>query len=210
MRSITSLALVATLALGANARASAVSPTEELRRYTDRVIEVLRASGLTAAQRRAEVRDLAIEIFDVEEAAKRTLGPHWQRRTAAEREEFVRLFRDLLEQTYVSRVDEYGGERLRFVNEQVEGDAATVRAMIVTKRGVEVPVEARLLRKGGERWLAYDIRVENVSLLANYRAQFDRVIRAASYEELVRRLRSRVQLLMEGKPPAGRGDDGRR
>jgi phospholipid transport system substrate-binding protein len=190
------------LATGASAQSTATSPTEELRRYTDRILEVLRRPGLSPASRRAAVRDLAIEVFDVEEAAKRALGAHWQQRTPAEREEFVRLFRDLLEQTYVARIDEYGGERLRYVNEQIEGDTATVRAVIVTKAGLEAPVEARLLNKG--RWLIYDIRVENIGLIANYRAQFDRVIRTSSYEDLVRRLKSRIQLLMEGRRAAGR------
>ena len=145
------------------------------------------------------MRDLAVQAFDVSETAKRTLGPHWQRRTPAEREEFVRLFRDLLEQSYVSRIDEYGGERIRYVNEQVDGDSATVRATIVTRQGAEVPVESRLLRRG-DRWLIYDVLVENVSLVANYRSQFDRIIRTASYEELVNRLRNQVKLLMEATP----------
>jgi phospholipid transport system substrate-binding protein len=204
MRTIIAVAVLM-LATGASAQSTATSPTEELRRYTDRILEVLRRPGLSPASRRATVRDLAIEVFDVEEAAKRALGPHWQRRTPAEREEFVRLFRDLLEQTYVARIDEYGGERLRFVNEQIEGDTATVRAVIVTRTGIEVPIEARLLNKG--RWLIYDIRVENIGLIANYRAQFDRVIRTSSYEDLVQRLKSRIQFLMEGRRAAGRAPD---
>jgi phospholipid transport system substrate-binding protein len=204
MRTIMAVAVLI-LATGASAQSTATNPTEELRRYTDRILEVLRRPGLGPASRRAAVRDLAIEVFDVEEAAKRALGPHWQGRTPAEREEFVRLFRDLLEQTYVARIDEYGGERLRFVNEQIEGDTATVRAVIVTRAGIEVPVEARLLNKG--RWLIYDIRVENIGLIANYRAQFDRVIRTSSYEDLVQRLKSRIRLLMEGHRAAGREPD---
>lgn len=202
MRTIVWVATIVTLATGAGAQSTATGPTEELRRYTDRILEVLRRPGLSPASRRAAVRDLAIEVFDVEEAAKRALGVHWPQRTPAEREEFVRLFRDLLEQTYVARIDEYGGERLRYVNEQIEGDTATVRAVIVTKAGLEVPVEARLLNKG--RWLIYDIRIESVGLIANYRAQFDRVIRTSSYEDLVRRLKSRIQLLMEGRRAAAR------
>ena len=121
---------------------------------------------------------------------------HWQQRTPAEREEFARLFANLLEQTYISRIDEYGGEKLTYVSEQVDGDRAVVRARIITSKGTEVPVESRLLQKG-DRWLIYDILVENLSLISNYRSQFDRVIRTSCYPELVKRLQARVEALNE-------------
>jgi phospholipid transport system substrate-binding protein len=198
---ILTVTAAAALALGLVARAEAATPTEELRQYTDRVLQVLQDPALTPQARRTAVRDLAIEVFDVTETAKRALGPHWQQLTPAQRDEFVRLFRDLLEQSYVSRIDEYGGERIRYVSERVDGDSATVRAMIVTRQGTEVPVESRLLKKG-DRWLIYDVLVENVSLVANYRSQFDRIIRTASYDELVKRLKAQIQRLMEEKPKA--------
>ena len=200
---ILTVTVTAALVLGLVARAQAATPTEELRQYTDRVLHVLQDPALTPQARRAAVRDLAIEVFDVTETAKRALGPHWQQLTPAQREEFVRLFRDLLEQSYVSRIDEYGGERIRYVSERVDGDSATVRAMIVTRQGTEVPVESRLLQKG-DRWLIYDVLVENVSLVGNYRSQFDRIIRTASYDELVKRLKTQIQRLMEEKPKSRR------
>ena len=126
------------------------------------------------------------------EAARRALGPHWPKRSAAEREEFTGLFQGLLERGYLSRIGEYGGERVQYVGERIEGEFATVRAQIVTTKGTQIPVEARVLRKG-ERWLMYDVLIENVSLVASYRSQFDRVIRTSSYEELVKRLKDRGQ-----------------
>lgn len=179
------------------------TPTEDLKRQTDRVLEVLRSSSLTPAARHAAVRELAIESFDLDETARRALGTHWQGRTPAERDEFVRIFRDLLEQTYVARIDEYGGERVEYVGERVDGDSAIVRAQIVTKSGTTVPVESRVNQRGG-RWLIYDVLIENVSLVGNYRSQFDRIIRTSSYDELVRRLRIRVAQLNDkaAKPPA--------
>ncbi len=191
----------AALAVEVPACAQAATPTDELRQYTDRVLHVLQDPALTPQARRVAVRDLAIEVFDVSETAKRALGPHWQQLTPAQRDQFVRLFRDLLEQSYISRIDEYGGERIRYVSERVDGDSASVRAMIVTRQGTEVPVESRLLQKG-DRWLIYDVLIENVSLVGNYRSQFDRIIRTASYDELVKRLRAQIQRLMEekGKP----------
>lgn len=195
-------ALVLAAALVAPA-AWAGTPTEDLKRQTDKVLEVLKTPSLTPAARRAAVRDVALESFDLGETARRALGTHWQGRTPAERDEFVKIFRELLEQTYVARIDEYGGEKLEYTNERVDGDSAIVRANIVTKSGTTVPVESRLNLKSG-RWLVYDVLIENVSLIGSYRSQFDRIIRTSSYEELVKRLRERVVQLNDkaAKPPA--------
>lgn len=179
-------------------RAWAVTATEELRRYTDQVLRVLQDPALTPAARRAAVRDLADEAFDVAETARRALGPHWQHRSGAEREEFVRVFHDLLEQTYLPHVDDYRGEWIRYVSERRDGERATVRAMVVTRLGIQVAVESRLLRKG-DRWQIYDVSIEKMSLVASYRAQFDRVIRTSSYEELVHRLKARVERLAQAR-----------
>lgn len=181
------LTVVITLSLGGYAWAGA--PTEQLRAYTDEVMKALENPTLTAAARLEAVRAVADQAFDVTETAKRALGLHWQQRTSTEQAEFVHLFRDLLERGYLSRIGEYGGEQIKYVSEQIDGDHAIVRALIVTKKGTQVPVESRLLQKA-DRWLIYDVLVENVSLIANYRSQFDRIIRTTSYEELVRRLKS--------------------
>jgi phospholipid transport system substrate-binding protein len=199
MRRVLIAASMVALALGLPARAGAATATDELRRYTDQVLRILQDSTLTSAARRVAVRDVADEAFDVRETARRVLGRHWQARSHAEQEEFVRIFRDFLERTYIPWIDEYRGERVRFVSERLDGEHATVRAMIVTRFGIEVPVESRLLRTGG-RWHIYDVLIENVSLVGSYRSQFDRVIRNGSYEELVRRLGAQVERLMETEP----------
>ncbi|HEV2054431.1 MAG TPA: ABC transporter substrate-binding protein [Methylomirabilota bacterium] len=188
--------LLAVLVLGLASDAWAGPPTDQLRTYTDQVLKVLQNPALSLPERREAVKHLAEEVFEVTETAKRALGPHWLQRTPAEREEFVKLFANLLEQTYIARIDEFGGEKLTYVSEQIDGDRATVRARITTKNGTEVPVESRLLRKE-TRWLIYDILVENLSLISNYRSQFDRVIRTTSYEELVKRLKTRGEFLSE-------------
>jgi phospholipid transport system substrate-binding protein len=186
--------LIVALALSGPTDSWAGPPTDQMRAYTDQVLKVLQGPGLTLSERRAAVGHIASEAFDVTETAQRTLGVHWQQRTAAEREEFVKLFADLLDQTYISRIEQYGGERMSYLGEQIDGDRAVVQARIVAKNGTEVPVESRLLLKGS-RWLIYDVLIANMSLISNYRSQFDRVIRTASYEELVKRLRSRVEVL---------------
>lgn len=186
--------LIVALALSAPTYSWAGPPTEQVRAYTDGVLKVLQGPGLSLSERRAAVGHIASEAFDVTETAQRALGVHWQQRTPAERAEFVKLLANLLEQTYISRIDQYGGERIAYVGEQIDGDRAVVQARIVTKNGTEVLVESRLLLKGS-RWLIYDVMIANMSLVSNYRSQFDRIIRTASYEELVKRLQSRVEVL---------------
>jgi phospholipid transport system substrate-binding protein len=188
--------LIVAFVLGLGTDAWAGAPTDQVRSYTDRVVKVLEDPALTQPQRRDAVRSLATEAFDTTETAQRALGVHWQQRTPAEREQFVKLFANLLEQTYISRIDEYGGEHLEYVGEQVDGDKATIRARIITSKGTTVWVESRVIQKG-DRWLIYDILIENLSLISNYRSQFDRVIRTSSYGELVKRLQARVVALNE-------------
>ena len=183
LRKLLSIPLAVILMLGAVAFSWAGPPTDQLRAYTDQVLKILQ---------------------DVSETAKRALGQHWQQRTAAERDEFVQLFANLLEQTYISRIGEFGGERITYVGEQIDGDRATVRARIVTSKGTEVPVESRLL-KSQDRWLIYDVLIANMSLISNYRTQFDRVIRTSSYQDLVQRLRTRGELLNEKESSAPGG-----
>jgi phospholipid transport system substrate-binding protein len=167
-------------------------PTDRVLEYTRAVIKVLDDRALQQPdrrrERRAAVRRIAAEIFDLEETARRALGPHWQARSPEERDEFVRAFADLLERTYIAKIDLYGGERVRVTDERIEGDRAAVRGQVITRRGTEIPVEARMHRKAGQ-WYIYDVAVENISLVANYRAQFDRIIRTGSYADLLRRLR---------------------
>jgi phospholipid transport system substrate-binding protein len=201
--------LLAILLVATGPPAWAGPATDQLRVYTDQVARILQNPSMTLPERREAVRHLAEQVFDVNETAQRALGQHWQQRTPAEREEFVKLFANLLEQTYISRIDEYGGEKLTYVSEQIDGDRGVVRARITTKNGTEVPVESRVLLKGN-RWLIYDILIENLSLISNYRSQFDRVIRTASYEELVKRLQTKGAFLNEKATKTPRRGDPQR
>lgn len=190
------LAALVTLSLAPAAVAG--PPTDEVRRYTEQVQRILEDPGLQQDDKRDAVRKVANQIFDVTETAKRALGPHWNKRTSAEQEEFVQLFADLLERTYIAKIDLYGGERVQYTGEAVDGDYATVRAKVLSRQGNEVPVVARMHRRG-DRWLIYDITIENVSLVGNYRSQFDRIIRTSSFQELVKRLRTKRNEFLPSK-----------
>jgi len=195
-RILTTAAVALVLLAGSPAWAG---PTDQLREYTDQVVKVLDDPAMARQDRRAAVRKIAHEAFDVAETAQRVLARHWQARTPAEREEFTQLFADLLERTYIARMDEYGGERIRYLSESIDGSLASVRARIVTRNGNEVAVESRMNLRG-DRWLIYDILIENVSLVANYRSQFDRIVRSSSYDELVRRLKTKRDEFLNESP----------
>jgi len=175
--------------LATEARADTV--TAHVRGYTDRALEVLVDPALSSAQRDATLGAIARQLFDAEEASRRALGRHWQARTPAEREEFTGLFVQLLERTYLTRLGAYKGARLTYVSEIVDGQFAIVRAKVLLREQTEVPVEARMRRRD-DRWYVYDVVVEGISLIGNYRSQFDKIIQTSSYEELVRRLRQRL------------------
>lgn len=192
--------LVPAVLLVAVTAALAGPPTDQVRRYTEIVQRILDDTAMPVADKREAVRKVAEEVFDMTETAKRALGRHWQGRTPAQQEEFVQVFAELLERTYISKIDLYGGEQLQFTGEAVDGNFATVRGKIITKQRSEIPVEARLHQRDG-RWLVYDIVIESVSLVGNYRSQFDRIIRTASFEELLKRLKSRRDEFLPAKEP---------
>lgn len=190
------LALLALLALGLAGPAHAVGgePMEQLRERMEQVVRALQDPALQgdarAHERREAVGRIAQAIFDYPESARLSLGSHWASRTAAEREEFVRLFTALFEHSYVSKVDILNSERVSYTGETIQGDTATVRTLIVTRQSSEIPVDYRMLRRGGH-WLVYDVLIDGVSLVANYRSQFNKIIQTSSYQELVRKLRTK-------------------
>jgi phospholipid transport system substrate-binding protein len=186
--------VLALLLLLAAPPAFAGAPTDQLKASIDRVIKVLDDPALkveaNAARRRAAIRQVAENIFDFREAARRALGRHWEALPEQDRQEFTRLFADLLERSYVTRIEQYSGERITYSGDSVDADLATVKTRFTTKKGTEVPIDYRLLRQG-DRWLVYDVAVEGLSLIANYRGQFSKIIETSSYQDLVRRMKAR-------------------
>ncbi|HEY7141988.1 MAG TPA: ABC transporter substrate-binding protein [Methylomirabilota bacterium] len=189
------LALVASLTLLAGA-AHAGIPTDQLRGATDRVLKILQDAELKQPAkkdaRRQQIRAVADEIFDWQETGKRALARHWQGRSPSEREEFSTLFADLIERSYISKIEQYSGERVVYAGETVEGDQATVRTKLITKSNTEIPIDYRM-RKEGDRWRAYDVVIEGVSLVSNYRTQFNKIIQQSGYGELVKKLKAKEE-----------------
>jgi len=174
---------------------AADDPTQELRSRVDRAVQVLADPALkgpsAAAERRARVRKIADEVFDYGEMSKRAVGVHWQQMSPADRERFSRLFSDLLDRAYFEKIDSYNGEKVQYLNAKVEGDQATVPTRVVTDKGTEIPVDYRMVRQA-DRWVVYDVTIEGVSLVSNYRSQFDRIIRTGSVAELMKRMEAQA------------------
>jgi len=183
------------------------SPTAQMRDYTNEVLKALQEAMVQEADRvgaaRLAARKLAIQVFGLAEAAQEALGRHWEARTPAERDEFIQLFADVLEATYIAQLDKQRGLRIRYVGESIDGERAQVRARLTTRKGDEAMLEARLSRREG-RWLIYDVVFEGVSLMGNFRSQFESVIRKSSYASLIVQLKAkRDQLLGKTGRPGG-------
>lgn len=169
------------------------APSDQLRDGVDRVFKILRdpamAGDTHAVQRRSAIVAAAGNIFDFAEMAKRSLGQHWTARTPAERSQFVALFTDLMQQSYISKVDQHGGAKMVFGAETVDGDYAAVRTTIPLSNGSAMPLEYRM-HNADARWQVYDLSIDGISLVSNYRAQFNKVIRLDSYDTLVTKLKA--------------------
>jgi phospholipid transport system substrate-binding protein len=198
------MSLMAALTSLAPRGATAGPLSDQVRESIDTVLKIVSDPELKkdarTADRRRMIRQVAGELFDFTEISQRSLGPHWRARTPAEREQFIGLFGDLLEYSYVSKIETYSGETIRYLGEAVDGQQAVVKTRIVTKQGTEIPVDYRMMQNGN-RWLVYDVNIEGVSLVSNYRSQFNAVIQRSGYPDLVAKLKAK-QVERPGPPRA--------
>jgi phospholipid transport system substrate-binding protein len=209
MRRVGVAVLIATALLVVGRGAHAGEPTDRLKATIDRILMIVQDPALRqpgkADERRQKIRGIADEVFDWQETGKRALARHWQARSPQEREEFSKLFADLLERSYVGKIEGYTGEKILYEKETVDGDRAEVRTKLVTKAGTQIPIDYQM-QKTGDRWRVYDVKIENVSLVGNYRSQFNRIIQQSGYPDLVQRLKTKQEELQfeegaKGKKP---------
>jgi phospholipid transport system substrate-binding protein len=205
-RVLSSLVVVAVLLPVQGAWAGA--PTDQLREGVDRVFKILRdpemAGTVNAVQRQQAILAAAGAIFDFTEMAKHSLGQHWTARTPAEQTQFVVLFTELMQHSYIAKVDQHGGDRVVYRGETVDGDQASVRTTIPLSSGSEMPLEYRM-HSSDARWRVYDLSIDGISLVSNYRAQFNKIIRLESYESLVAKLKShQLQFSAPAASPSGK------
>jgi phospholipid transport system substrate-binding protein len=178
-------------------------PTDQVRQTADRVLSVLQDSRLKSAdkqkERRDQIRQIVASRFDFAEMAKRSLGSNWQKVNNDEQRQFVELFTELLEKSYADQIESYDGEKIVYGRENVSQDQADVDTKILTKKGEQISINYKL-RSAGNDWKVYDVVIENISLVNNFRSQFNRILANASFAELLKKLQSKS---VEIKPVRG-------
>jgi phospholipid transport system substrate-binding protein len=175
--------------------ANAGVPTEQVRSTVDQVIAILQDPSLKTEskqkERREQLRRVIFARFDFAEMARRSLGPEWRRRTPVEQQEFINLFTDLLQDSYIGTIESYSGDKVGYNRELQDQGGAEVQTTLTTKGETAYSINYRL-RLVGNDWKVYDVVIENISVVNNYRSQFSRVISKSSYEELVRAMKEKT------------------
>ena len=170
-------------------------PGDQVRQTTDKLLAVLKDPQLKGEskknERRDKLKELIYQRFDFTEMAKRSLGSEWRRRSPEEQKEFVKLFTGLLEQAYLDQIESYSGEKIQYLKEREDDNYAQVDTKIIDKKGQEFSVNYRLYNRNGD-WKVYDVVIEDISLVNNYRSQFNRVLATSSYKELVNRMKGKT------------------
>lgn len=171
------------------------SVTDTVKKTVDEVIHIVSNQELKKKshekQRRTAIKKAIAAIFDSQEMAKRSLGKHWNQRTPAERKQFVDLFATLLENSYAGKIESYNNEKIVYTRETLDGDYAEVRSKVITPKQDEYSLDYRLLKKDNGSWMVYDVVIEGVSLVSNYRTQFNKIITSSGYPELVKKLQAK-------------------
>lgn len=184
--------------------AAAATAMESVKSSVEQVVTLLEDKELKkiehAMERRERLQQIFNQRFSYEEMSKRSLGAQWNNLNEAQRREFIDLFRQLLARTYTTTIEGYSGERFQYLSELNEGDYAEVRTKLISRKG-EIPINYRLLSKAGE-WQVYDIVVDGISMVSNYRAQFTKIIRGSSYEDLVKQLQTKSEVFKPVNEPS--------
>jgi phospholipid transport system substrate-binding protein len=172
----------------------AAEPGDQVRQTVDNLLVILKDPRLTGEgnkdERREKLKQLIYQRFDFTEMARRSLGPEWRRRSPAEQKEFVQLFTDVLERAYLDQIESYSGERVRYLEQRADGHYAEVATRIVDSKGQEYSLDYRLHNVNGD-WKVYDVIIEDISLVNNYRSQFNRVLARSSFGELLKSMKGR-------------------
>lgn len=170
------------------------APTDDVKKVVDEVVRIVSDKDMKKndQKRRHALKKTISTVFDYSEMAKRSLGKHWNQRTPAEKKQFAELFASLLENSYASKIESYNDERIVYLKEIMDGDHAEVKSKVLTAKRDEFTLDYRLMNQNG-KWLAYDVVIEGVSLVSNYRTQFNKIITTNGYPELVKKLQTKTE-----------------
>jgi phospholipid transport system substrate-binding protein len=172
------------------------NPTEDVKKTVDEVVRIVADKEMkkNETKRRQALKKSISVIFDYPEMAKRSLGKHWNVRTAAEKKQFADLFATLLENSYAGKIESYNNEKIVYIKDIIDGEYAEVKSKVVTAARDEFTLDYRLFKQN-DKWMVYDVVIEGVSLVSNYRSQFNKIITANGYDKLVKKLQSKSEEL---------------
>ena len=196
MKTLLTVGLGIVLLFMESVSAAAGVPGDQVRQTTDKLLAILEDPQLKGeskkSERRHKLKEVLYQRFDFTEMAKRSLGSEWRRRSPEEQKEFVKLFTDLLERAYLDKIEFYNGENFQYLKDREDdNNYAQVDTKLVDNKGQEFAINYRLYNTKGD-WKVYDVVIENVSIVNNYRSQFTRVLATSSYEELVNRMKGKL------------------
>jgi phospholipid transport system substrate-binding protein len=186
---VTMLAVMMLVSPRVDRPALASEATDQVRAHIDQMYQLVARTGSTTENREA-VRKAADRMFDWAAMAEGALGQHWRERTPEERAEFVRVFAAVFERVYLSKIQLADAEQFAYLGDTIEGDHTVIKTRITTKNGTVIPVHYRARATDGRTWRVYDLDVGGVSLVNNYRTQFNSIIARSSYPDLVNRLKA--------------------
>jgi len=170
-------------------------PQKLIKEYVDRGLTILKDESLKgeekAGERKKKLWKELSPIFDFEEMSQRALAQYWQKRTPEEKKEFVYLFTEILKDTYLGKTGTYTTDKVVILQEKQRGKYSIVQTKFILNSGKEASADFRLLNNDG-KWKIYDVTIEGVSLVNNYRSQFKSILVRSSYEELIKMLKEKI------------------
>lgn len=183
---------------------AAAGPRDQLKTTVDQVLAVLKNKNLPKVQRREHVATLIQDRFNFRAMAQGVLGINWRRADAAQRKRFIHLFTDVLKNTYLGRIEAYSNEKVKYGDQRIEGNVAVVDTLIITTESKEIPVNYNLVHQG-DKWLVYDVKIEGVSLVLNYRTSYGEIVNRNGMEGLLQQMAAKVKELKENADGGGKG-----
>jgi|SRR5450631_1399526 phospholipid transport system substrate-binding protein len=168
------------------------APIDDVRKTVDEVVRIVADKEMKKndQKRRQALKKTISVIFDYNEMAKRSMGKHWNACSAAEKKQFSDLFATLLENSYAGKIESYNNEKILYIREILDGDHAEVKSKVVTAKRDEFTLDYRMINQNGT-WMVYDVVIEGVSLVSNYRTQFNKIISTSGYAGLVKKLQTK-------------------
>jgi len=198
------LSLVLILVVAAAPVFAAAGPKEQLKTTVDKVLEVLKDKSLSPEQSREQVAALIKNRFNFRAMSQGVLGINWRRADQQQRDRFIELFTEVLKNSYLGRIEAYSNEKVEYGDQRIEGNRAVVDTTIVTEQNKEIPVNYSMVHED-DQWLVYDVKIEGVSLVLNFRTSYSEIVRKSGVDGLLQQLAAKVQQLNSGADKGGKG-----